>query len=184
MEKERKPSMHLTDLLPLDAWVEIEKDIHQRLGLDVSVFDTRGYRITGYKAWANRLCPAIKATDKGQSFICAVAHMNVASQAQQTRKPVIEECDAGLVKALVPIFVGEEYVGALCGCGMLLDDGEVETFLVNKITGIDEQVLEELAGDIPTMTSERLEAAVALMSDAIDKVVSAYQKRDREKKHP
>ena len=57
-----------------------------------NVFNTDGIRITNNKVWVNRLCPAIKATDKGQSFICAVAHMNLANQAREEHRPVIEEC--------------------------------------------------------------------------------------------
>jgi len=167
--------MQLTDLLPLEKWIEIEKEIHRRSGLDASVFDTKGYRITSYREWANRLCPAIKANNRGQSYICAVAHMNVASQAQQTRKPAIEECDTGLVKACVPIIVEDEYIGTLCGCGMIRDAGEVEIFLVNKITGIDEQILETLAEDIPSISTEEIQKLVLYMSNAIDEAIANYE---------
>ena len=74
-----------------------EKELHTRSGLDVNVFDTDGIRITEYKEWVNRLCPVVKAHDKGQTFICAVAHMNIAAQAKQAKNPVIEECDGGLL---------------------------------------------------------------------------------------
>ena len=76
--------MQLIDLAPLERWIELEKDIHQKSGLDVNVFDTKGYRISELKNWANQLCPAIKATDKGQSFICAPAHMNIATLAMSS----------------------------------------------------------------------------------------------------
>ena len=75
--------MKLTDILPLEKWVELENDIHNRYGMDVNVFNTDGVRISEFKQWVNKLCPAVKATDKGQSFICAVAHMNIASQANR-----------------------------------------------------------------------------------------------------
>jgi ligand-binding sensor protein len=130
--------MHLTDMIPLEKWVALEEEIARRFGLDVNVFDTEGVRISEFKNWVNPLCPAIKATDKGQAFICAVAHMNVAAQAMQTRQAVIEECDAGLVKVVVPIFCKDRFVGAVGACGVCLDDGEVDTFLVNKMTDIEE----------------------------------------------
>jgi hypothetical protein len=69
--------MKLTDLLPLEKWKEFEEDVTRRSNLGANVFNMDGIRITDYKSWANRLCPAIKATDKGQSYICAVAHMNL-----------------------------------------------------------------------------------------------------------
>ena len=90
--------MQLTDIAPVESWVELEKEINRRSGLDANVFNTKGYRISDLKNWANSLCPEIKATDKGQSFICAPAHMNLAVQAMKTKRAVIEECDAGLIK--------------------------------------------------------------------------------------
>ena len=56
----RGRQMTLTELAALDKWIELEKDIHQRSGLDVNVFDTKGYRISEIKYWANRLCPKLK----------------------------------------------------------------------------------------------------------------------------
>jgi len=141
-------------VLSLEQWVLLEKEIHERCGLDVNVFDPNGYRITDFKNWANRLCPAIKDTDKGQSFICAVAHMNLAAEARQTRKPVIEECDAGLLKLVVPIFTGNQFLGAVGACGYLLEDGEIDAFLVNKITEIDEGTVEDLSEGIRSITRE------------------------------
>ena len=61
---------------------------------------------------------------------------------------VIEECDAGLAKIVVPIFVGERVLGAVGACGMLLDEGEVEPFLIHKTTGIAEDRIEDLADGI------------------------------------
>jgi ligand-binding sensor protein len=145
----------LTDLLPLGKWVELEKDVNEKSGLDVNVFDTNGRRITDFKFWANTLCPAIKDTDKGQSFICAVAHMNLAAIAKNTKAPVIEECDAGLIKIVVPIFVNDEFVGAVGACGACLDEGEPDSFLIHKITEIDEAAIETLSADILSISTER-----------------------------
>ena len=113
--------MGLTDLAPLEAWAQIEKESFKKFNLQSSVFNTDGIRITDIKNWANKICPEIKSTDKGQSFICATAHMNLANQARQTKKPVIEECDAGLVKIVIPIFIDDEFLGAAGGCGLLLE---------------------------------------------------------------
>jgi ligand-binding sensor protein len=159
--------MELTDIAPLERWMALENEINRRSGLDANVFDTRGYRISSQKHWANELCPAIKDTDKGQSFICAPAHMNIAVLARQARAAVIEECDAGLVKMVVPIFVGDEFIGAVGACGMLVDDGEVDEFLVNKMTDIDEQTVERLAATVPAVARGKLEALGRFIADEI-----------------
>jgi ligand-binding sensor protein len=140
--------------------------------LDVNVFDTKGYRISELKNWANQLCPAIKATDKGQSFICAPAHMNIATMAMRSKQTVIEECDAGLLKLVVPIFAGEEFVGAVGACGFLLDDGEVDRFLVNKMTDISEADIESLATGIQSISTAKAQALGQYIMNQINAIVS------------
>ena len=164
--------MKLTDLAPVEKWIELEKDIHQKSGLDVNVFDTKGYRISEFKNWANRLCPEIKATDKGQSFICAPAHMNIAVLAMRSKKPVIEECDAGMLKLVVPIFLNDEYIGAVGACGFLLDDGEVDSFLVYKMTDINEDKVERLAQDVKTITIEKVEMLAQYITEQLAKITA------------
>ena len=164
--------MKLTDLAPLEKWIELEKDIHKKSGLDVNVFDTKGYRISDFKNWANRLCPEIKATDKGQSFICAPAHMNIATLAMRSRQPVIEECDAGMLKLVVPIILNDEYVGAVGACGFLLDDGEVDSFLVNKMTDINEDKVEKLTEGIDSITTEKAEILAQYIENQIAEIVA------------
>jgi ligand-binding sensor protein len=166
--------MKLTDILPLDKWVAFEKEIVSRFGVDANVFGIDGVRISEFKAWANDLCPAIKATDKGQAFICAVAHMNIAAQAMQKREPVFEECDAGLVKIVVPIMVEEEFVGAVGVCGVLLEGGEVDTFLINKMTDIEEARAEALSKGIAGISTEKAEAITRFVQENIDCIINDY----------
>jgi ligand-binding sensor protein len=163
--------MQLTDILALEEWIKLEEAISEKFGIAANVFDINGIRITEFKNWVNRLCPVVKANPKGQSFICAVAHMNIATQAMKNKKPVTEECDAGLVKPVVPIFVGDEFLGAICGCGLLLEGGEVDAFLVHKITDIPEAEIESLSKDIQTITPEQVEALTQFMQRKIDKII-------------
>jgi ligand-binding sensor protein len=167
--------MELTNLLPLEKWKEFEKKITRRSGLDANVFGTDGVRITDYKHWANRLCPAIKATDKGQSYICAVAHMNLATQAKQTQTSLIEECDAGLVKIIIPVFVKDEFLGAVGACGMVLDGGEVDPFLINMTTGIDEAEIERLTSDIGAISIEKARSVVSYIEGKISEIISEFE---------
>jgi len=167
--------MELIDLLPLDKWVELEKDVYKRSGLDSSVFNTKGVRITDYKEWVNKFCPKVKADDRGQSFICAVAHMNIAEISKNTKEPVIEECDAGLLKMVVPIFVDDEFVGAFGACGLILDDGEVDAFMVNKTIEMDEEEIESLTKDIKQISTEHVEELARYVKSRIEKIVEDYK---------
>lgn len=169
--------MELTDLCPLETWAELEDEIYRRSGLNAAVYNTAGIRINANPRWPNRLCPRIKATPKGQSFICATAHMNIANMAMRQRQAVVEECDAGMVKLVVPIFYEDTFLGSAGGCGRLLEEGSVDAFLVNKITEIDEEEIERLSEGIPILTEEISQELTSFIQQRIDRIVAEYAAR-------
>ncbi|MDB4264600.1 PocR ligand-binding domain-containing protein [bacterium] len=169
--------MTLLEILPVEKWIELEMGINKRSNLNASVFDANGIRITNYKKWANRLCPVVKADEKGQSYICAVAHQNAANQAQKTRAPAIVECDAGLVKVVVPIFENDEFLGVAGGCGLLLKDSEVDTFLVDKTTDIDPGEIENLSNDIATISMGKLKSVINYIEEELQWIIHNYHNR-------
>ena len=166
--------MSSTKILSLEKWVEFENNIPQQSGFNANIYNINGIRLTDNNNWANRLCPVIKANEKGISFICAVANMNMGYQAKTTGKPVIEECDAGLIKIAVPIFVGDEFIGTVGACGLLLDEGEVDSFAINKITAIDENMIESLSNDIKRISQEKAEATADYIWKQVNEVVRNY----------
>ena len=167
--------MKLIDIAPLEKWLELEQKINERTGLNASVFNVDGVRITNYKKWANKLCPVIKADEKGQNYICAVAHQNIAAEAERSHKPVIAECDAGLMKMVVPIFVNDEFLGVAGGCGYIMGNGEVDTFMVNKTIGIADEKLKNLLDDIPVMTPEQAQAHTGFIQNEVDQILKVYE---------
>jgi len=166
--------MQLTDLMPVEKWIELELELADKFNLQSSVFNPEGIRITDNPNWANSLCPVIKSTEKGQSFICAVAHMNMSNQARKTKEAVIEECDAGLLKLVVPIFFKEEFLGVIGGCGLLAEDGEVDEFAINKITEIDEEKIRELSADVQTITDEAVQDACDFLQKRLEENIYDY----------
>jgi ligand-binding sensor protein len=168
MKKDRKKG--LDGLLSSEEWEEVEKDIYARSGLASNIFDVKGVRITGFRKWVNRLCPEVKADERGQSFICAVAHMNYAEMARQKKGPVIGECDAGLLKLVTPIFVTEEFLGTVGACGLLPDDGEIDSFMVNRTINMDEERIKDLSHDIKKISSKEVRELVQYIEERIEKI--------------
>ncbi len=166
--------MKLTDILSIENWTELEKEISTTFGLNASVCDENGKRITGFKKWANKLCPVIQANEKGQNFICAVANQSIALQAKRTRKPVIAECDAGLLKFVVPVFVDDKFLGVCSGCGLLVDGGSVETFLIIITTGIDIEQIASLSNDIAKIERDRAELVVEYLEHRVDGIIENF----------
>ena len=167
--------MELTDIAPLETWRELEQRINERSRMNASVFNAEGIRITDFVKWANNLCPEIKGTEKGQSYICSVAHQNLAAQAAKTHKSVIETCDAGMLKLVVPIFVNGDFLGVAGGCGCLEQKEDIDTFMINKTTGINEDRLVELSEDIPFMTPDEAASHTGYIENEIDRIIQAYE---------
>lgn len=163
--------------MPVEKWICLEKAINRKSGLNASVFDAGGIRITDFNRWVNMLCPIVKANSKGQSFICSTAHQNAASQSQQTKKPAIVECDAGLVKCVVPIFVDEMFLGVASGCGLLPQSGEVEVYLIHKITDIDIKDIEILSRSINTIGQNKVNSIIDYTQQEIKRILQEFEQQ-------
>jgi ligand-binding sensor protein len=170
-----KEDMELVDILPVENWVEVEKEINRRSGLNPSVYDIRGIRITDYKNWANRLCPSVRETEKGLQSICSVAHQSVAARVVKNRQTIIDECDAGLLKFAVPIFVDDEFLGVAGGCGKLRSDGQVDKYLVHRTTDLSAEVVEELSADIETLSEGELESVINYVEKTVTEIIREFR---------
>ena len=94
------------------------------------------------------------------------------ARAKQTRKAVIDECDAGLLKIAVPIFIGEEFLGTAGGCGVLLEGGEVEEFMVQKTTGFSEDEITELCQGLGTLTEDQAREVASAIEERIKQIIN------------
>jgi len=163
--------MKMTDLLSKEEWKRLEEEFHLKTGLDTNAYDSEGFTFTGLKQWANKICPHIKARPESLRAVCSVAHQNLAHQARQTGQPVIEECDIGLIKICVPVVVGDQFLGAVGGCGLVMEEGEVETFLIQKLTDMDEYQVEELAAEVKKISRSRAMEVAAQLKDRVKSLI-------------
>ena len=167
--------MKLVDIMSIERWIEVEKEINNRSGLNAAVYNTEGVRITDFKKWANRLCPTLRETEKGQKFICAVAHQNIDAQAIKNRQTIVDECDAGLMKFAVPIFVEDEFLGVAGGCGLLRNGGQVDAYLVHRTTDMGEETIEKLSEGIETIDNERLQSVIDFVEKEVTQVTDGIR---------
>lgn len=163
--------MELTDILSEEAWARFEKELSDRFHLNCSVYNVTGISVTGKQNFCNNLCPKIKANKDALAAICAPGNQNFMARAKQTKKVVIDECDAGLLKIAVPIFVGEKFLGTAGGCGVLLEGGEVEDFMIHKTTGLDEEAIETLCRGLGSITEEEARQVAAVIESRIAQIL-------------
>jgi ligand-binding sensor protein len=167
--------MNLEDIMPIEKWVEVEREINRQSGLTAAVYNVAGVRITDYKKWANRFCPALRETEKGQESICAVAHQNIAAQTIKTGETVVDDCDAGLMKFAVPIFVEDEFLGVAGGCGLLRNQEQVDVYLVHRATGLAEEVVEDLSENLETLPNDRLESVIGYLEKKVAEIIREFK---------
>ncbi|MBC8158876.1 MAG: PocR ligand-binding domain-containing protein [Alphaproteobacteria bacterium] len=168
--------MKLTDILPAEIWASIETQANGKFGLSASVFDAEGKRVTKQQNVDNPLCRAISQSPDGQIHICARSHQNISGRAQIGGAPVIGECDAGLIKISVPIFIEDEFMGSFGGCGLLPEGEEIDAFYIGKITGMAEADIEEMGKDIETISRVRSEEVAEFLAGAVGGVFDQAQK--------
>ncbi len=162
--------MELTDILSKEEWATFEQELFDHFQINCTVYNTSGIGVTGKPNWCNRLCPEIKANKDSLAAICAPGNQNFMAQAKQTRKAVIGECDAGLIKIAVPIFSDDAFLGTAGGCGLLPPEGELETFMIEKTAGLTETEIARLCEGMGTMTEEQAQE----MANYIEKKIAKF----------
>lgn len=167
--------MKLDEILSIEKWAEIEKEINRQSGLNAAVYDVAGARITDFKKWANRLCPTIRETENGLEFICSVAHQNIAAQAFKSGKTTVAECDAGLMKFAVPIFLDGQFLGVVGGCGLLRNQEKVDSYLIHRIADLQPEKIVSLTEDIDTIPVRQLEAVIDYLENKVGEIDREYR---------
>jgi len=168
--------MKITDICPLETWEALENELFEKFNFQGSVFTPEGVRISAVKNFSNPLCPAIKANEKGQTFICSAAHMNMTALVKNSREPLVEECDAGLIKVVVPIFHKDEFLGVAGGCGLLAPDGEVDTFAVSKLAEMEETKISDLSESVPQISAQTIDDAVNFIQKRVQQILDTCPK--------
>ena len=164
--------MNPTDLLRVEAWADFERELARRSGLTTVVYDADNARVTDTQTWANELCPLVKEDPDAASQICAVAQQNLLAAAVRTRRPIVEECDAGMVKIVMPIFVGDDLVGSVSGCGQFLPDSELEVEYLVQSTGMSEDGVRRLGESVRRISEEEARAHADYVFERVQEIVA------------
>jgi ligand-binding sensor protein len=164
-------AMNMLDVAPMETWKQLEKEIGENFSINPGVYDTEHKRVTDGADWCNKLCPALRSSAKGIGAVCAVAGQNFAAALKKDLKPRADECDAGLVKVVVPVIKDGELVGAAGGCGCIAPEGEVDCFFLHKVMDVSEEEVGELAASVPVVTREDVDRLVAFVEKKVAEIV-------------
>jgi ligand-binding sensor protein len=127
--------MHIFDAKRKEEWVEILKKFSEETGMASAVFDTQNNLLMKYGK-RNDFCLHIKSYTASQTAICSIAQSNIAFMAKNKKKPILDYCDANCVKAVIPCFVREEYVGGITSCGCKTIDEPLNVEYISELTKV------------------------------------------------
>ncbi|MGL1861069.1 MAG: PocR ligand-binding domain-containing protein [Pseudodesulfovibrio sp.] len=158
--------MELTDLMPVEDWVALQEELHVRYQLNADVMDKEGKRLSG-NTWGNELCKAIREDAKGFGAICAPAGQMFLKLMQNGTKPFSEECDAGMMRISVPIIKDGEFLGAVGGCGLIPEDGEIDEFTIDMMSDLDAERITHMTPKVGSASEAKVAEIQAFILERV-----------------
>ncbi len=147
------------DLKSREEWTDIVARAYEETRMTATLTDDKGNHILDEQGERYPLCRKIRENDASRTFICSQTNMAMLEEVKQARKPVIDECEAGLIRMVVPIFRDDVLIGQLTACGLASKgEDEIDPFLISKQVGVSEEEVEELATHTPAVPKEEIEA--------------------------
>jgi len=157
--------MRVYDIKPREEWQRVSDEIYKETEMPSAVLDSKKV-ILQTSGKRNPLCAIIRAIKESKSFICGQTQAFMAEKAKETRKSVIDACEAGMLKFVIPLFYKGKWEGSLTACGAGIPDAKIEGFIIAKSTNMNEEEIEELAQSIPEVDpAEISEAANQLFKE-------------------
>ncbi|MUM77803.1 transcriptional regulator [Pseudodesulfovibrio sp. F-1] len=169
--KTRNLSMRLIDMQPKEEWEKLQQELNDRFHFNADVVDQDGVRLAG-TAWGNELCRAIRENEQALGAICKPAGQMFVHLMREGRAAFVEECDAGLVRVSVPVIRDGELLGAVGGCGLVPEEGEVDEYMVEMSSGMDAETVGRLAGTVTSVSAERVREIIDFIEAKVAELVA------------
>ena len=136
------------ELRSKEEWQQILDSVSQELGMPSAITD-RENTVLQVSGRRNPLCSKIRSIEEASLFICSQAQQFMAEAAKEKRRAIIDFCDVGMLKLVIPVFCQNEFVGTLTACGAFTEGEELEAFLIEKSTKLNEQEIKALIQQVP-----------------------------------
>ena len=127
--------LSLYDLNSRETWQKLLDEIQSALELPAGLFDPKNILLHS-SGEHNGLCREIRCRKKAKQIICGQSQQFMAQMARTQKSFVVEICEAGMAKFVVPVFRDQNYLGSITACGCMLPETEIETFFIEKTTDI------------------------------------------------
>lgn len=153
----------LKDIIDLKFLQEFQDTFANAIGISCIIIDDKGEpltkpsRFTDFCTIFNRGCP------KGNER-CTRSDLNGAKKSSISGKPVIYECENGLIDFATPIMLGDTQIGAILGGQVLSKHYDEKQYIrIAKIIGVDPVLYVEALSRVPIMSYEKIDNAAQLL---------------------
>lgn len=143
------------DLVPQERWAELLGELSQELGMVATLVDSQG-KILVHVGDYTDVCIRVRNRPESLTFICGQTSQALMKQAEKTGQPVVELCQIGLCKMIIPLFREKALLGAVAACSRALAGEDLDPFMVAQELGISEKEAEELLSSAPQIHEEKL----------------------------
>lgn len=144
------------DVMSNERWAEVLKELSNELGMMATLVDPQGNILIHVGDYTD-VCVRLRKRPESLSFVCGQTSQVLMKQAQSTGEPVVELCQIGLCKLVIPIFQEGRFRGAVAACSRALAGEELDPFMVAQELGISEQEARELLERTPEISKDTLQ---------------------------
>ncbi|HKJ31437.1 MAG TPA: PocR ligand-binding domain-containing protein [Balneolales bacterium] len=144
------------DLNSRENWQKLLDETQSSLGTPTALLNPDNVILQSIGE-RNELCREIRSLKQAVPVICGQSQRFMAEMARTQKTSVVEICEAGMAKLVVPIFRDQNYLGSITTCGCKLPETEIETYFIEKTTGIGGHAVAEMSEKIPIVQKEQLQ---------------------------
>ena len=151
--------MRVYDIRSPEEWQNILDDVCQASGMPAALVDAKSVVLqsSGKRC---PLCAKIRSINESLSFICAQTQQFMVETSRTSRKPVIDACEAGMLKFLIPLFLDGEFAGSVTVCGCSFPGEEIEVFGISQVTKMKEDEIISLVKQVPEIEQAKVDEIV------------------------
>lgn len=151
--------MGVYDIRSPEEWQNILDDVCQASGMPAALVDAKSVVLqsSGKRC---QLCAKIRSINESLSFICAQTQQFMVEMSRTSRRPVIDACEAGMLKFLIPLFLDGEFIGSVTVCGCSFPGEEIEVFGISQVTKMKEDEIISLVKQVPEIEQAKVDEIV------------------------
>jgi ligand-binding sensor protein len=140
----------LFSLLPQEDWAAILREVVSRLAMPATLVDSKGM-ILARQGEYYELCGLVREKPEVLSFVCGQTGLAMLKEAQTSGKPVVDLCQIGLCKMVVPLFQSGRFLGAVSACGRVPKSESPDPFFISEQLGMSEEEVQGRIQAIPVV---------------------------------